>query len=208
MVKGLRKKGSVIKPALFQPLALLEMVVTHKEKASLQSIKEIKSAHIYRSLLDNIKKSSAIMFLNELIYKTINEEEENKGLFGFLFESLKWYDDYDGHLPHYHLFFSIRLSSFLGFSPEGRPRSETDVFDLFEGSFMPDPWIDSRNQIKGRAAEMFYSLGQCKIEELENITIPSETRRELLEKIIQYYQYHVPTVKEMKSPAILHEVLR
>jgi len=39
LVKGVRKQKAKIKPGLFQPLTILDLVVYHKEKYSLQNIK-------------------------------------------------------------------------------------------------------------------------------------------------------------------------
>jgi len=110
-------------------------------------------------------------------------------------------------VPHFHLYFSIHLSKLLGFSPGGRWQGKEDVFDLFEGSYVPDPGAGSQNQIKGKAAEYFHMLRQSGPEDLEKIHIPPDIRKELLEKIILYYQYHMPAVKDLKSPAILHQIL-
>ena len=39
LVKGIRNQKSKIKPGLFQSLTLLDLVVYHKERQSLQSLK-------------------------------------------------------------------------------------------------------------------------------------------------------------------------
>ena len=87
LIKGIRKQHSRIKPGLFQPLTILDLTVYHKETGSLQSLKEVHNLYPYQSLPFDIMKSSIALFMNELIYKSIREEEPNQELFDFLFDA-------------------------------------------------------------------------------------------------------------------------
>ena len=80
LVKGIRKQKAKLRPALFQPMTLADLVVYHKDKGSLQNIKESRIAVPYRSIPFDIRKSSMLLFINELLYKSIREEETNRKL--------------------------------------------------------------------------------------------------------------------------------
>ncbi len=75
LVKGARAKKSRISTSLFQPLSLVELVAYRKERSNLHHIKEIKSLFHYTSISTDIIKSSICIFVNELLYRSIREEE-------------------------------------------------------------------------------------------------------------------------------------
>nr|MBC8458136.1 DNA repair protein RecO [Deltaproteobacteria bacterium] len=69
LLKGIRSQKAKTKPALFQSLSLLDMVVYHKEKSSLHPVKEVRLAAPTHSISSDIRKSSIALFLAELIYR-------------------------------------------------------------------------------------------------------------------------------------------
>jgi DNA repair protein RecO (recombination protein O) len=207
MAKGLHQKKSKLRPALFQPLSLLDLIVSHKEKASLQHIKEAKPARIFNSSA-NILKNTVILFLNELLFKSLQEEESNPQLFNFIYNSLEWMDEQKDLSPLYHLKFSVELSKYLGFYPEGKLMPSKTAFDLAGGTFCPDPGMFAEEFITGEPAALFSRLIETDRELLKEIKVSGNVRRELLQKILLYYQVHIPSAKDFKSHKVLHEILK
>ena len=79
------KKGKV-KASIFQPLNLVELVINLKENRSLQRIKEIRIEPAFQTIHNNIIKSSIVLFLNEILYKSIQEPgHSDPPLFDFIF---------------------------------------------------------------------------------------------------------------------------
>ena len=64
LLKGVMgsKKGK-LKPGYFQPLMQLEIVAYHKNKGTLESIREVKVAVPYKTLHTDIVKNSIVLFL-------------------------------------------------------------------------------------------------------------------------------------------------
>ena len=88
----LKSKKGKLKPSLFQPLTQLELVASHKDKGSLEYLKEAKILQPYKSLHTHMVKSAMVMFLSEMLKNTIQEEEENENLYTFLEYSINWMD--------------------------------------------------------------------------------------------------------------------
>ena len=86
LIRGIRSKKSKI--ALYQPLTLLNLVVTHKSNRSLHHITEASIYQPYFSIPFQIKKTVTALFLSELLSKAIREEGENRELYNFLENSL------------------------------------------------------------------------------------------------------------------------
>ena len=225
LIKGIRNPKSKIKPGLFQALTLLDLVVYHKEKHSLQSVKEIRLAHPYQEIPFDIRKSSVVLFINELVYKAIREEEANPALFEFLWSTCLQLDQTDKPVSNFHLAFALELCHHLGIFPQLNHSLQSPFFNLREGLFqssIPDHphYLDIKNSL------LFYSmLKTCSLKLIagaQTFDQPSvgaqnfepllqnlkpEHRDRLLETILLYYQLHLPGFKGMQSHHILRTVL-
>jgi len=205
MVRGVRKKKSRTPLNLFQPLSLIEMVVYEKAGRDLQNAKEIKANYIYSSIPYEMSKSAIVIFMNELIYKAIREEETNIELFHFLYHSLIYLDEVSNEFQNFHLHFALRLARYLGFEPSYNyfPRQET--FDLQEGRYCSLK-LGNEISIAPPLSEIFYLISK-NTEFGSGILMKREERQSLLNKLIQYYHFHLPGFDDMKSIDILQEVL-
>ncbi|MEI7661828.1 MAG: DNA repair protein RecO [Bacteroidota bacterium] len=219
LFKGVRSARSKIKPALFQPLTLLDLVVYHKEKHALQHVKEIHLAHPYQSIPFDIRKSSVALFINELVYKTIREEEANPDLFEFLWTTCMQLDETSETVSSFHLFFSLQFCHFLGIFPLSNYSDQLRVFNLREGLFQAS-LPDHRQYLDHESSRLFFSLvescseypaGNSETAKWRNSEIflhmNAETRDQLLETILLYYRLHLPGFKGLQSHLILRDVM-
>jgi DNA repair protein RecO (recombination protein O) len=206
LVKGIRKQHARMKPGLFQPLTLLDLVVYHKEKSSLQNLKEAHYSHPYQSIPFDIRKSSVALFLNELIYKTIHEEEPHAELFSFLYHSCLHLDQTEENLALFHLLFSIQLTRYLGCMPRLNYSVKTPILNLREGTFQARP-PDHRDYLDAKMSQLMENLLLTPETGTPSIHVPAKMRDEMLEAILVYYRLHVPGFREMQSHLVLHTVL-
>mgnify|MGYP003655907365 CR=1 FL=1 len=72
------------KIAYFQPLSILEIEAVHKNKGTLENFKEIKLSTPFQTIHSDIYKSTIVIFISEILYHSIHEEEKNDSLFSFL----------------------------------------------------------------------------------------------------------------------------
>src|SRR3954463_15402915 len=83
LVNGVRastKKGSG-KANLFQPSAILDLIVYYNELKNLQRIREFKWHHLYQHIFSDIKKNAVALFMVELLSKCLKQPEANEDLF-------------------------------------------------------------------------------------------------------------------------------
>ncbi|MCG8485190.1 MAG: DNA repair protein RecO [Clostridia bacterium] len=206
LIKGARSKKSKISPALLQHLSLVELVSNHKEKSNLQHIRELRSSHQYSSIPFDIVKSSITVFVNELCYKAIQEEESNPKLFKYIYNAMQWLDLTENDFINFHLIFGIKLTTYLGFYPRGVYSPVTSFFDLEEGSFVNVRPYHSNYIVDGEA-QLFSDLTEYTFENLASLKLDNQKRNLLLDYLIQYYQLHLPNFGNMKSPEVLRTVL-
>jgi DNA repair protein RecO (recombination protein O) len=206
MINGARGKKSKIRANIFQPLALVDMVVYHKEKSSLQRISEIRNSHPFITIPFNMVKTSIVMFLNEVLYKSIREEEPNERLFGFLYHSVQILDLETDNCSNFHLCFLVQLSKYMGFFPQGKAEEQTSYFDLQEGTFtLKEPlhpyYLDPSLSLA------LSQLTECDYGSASSVALSNAERRELLSKLILYYELHLSSLREINSHRILEDVI-
>jgi DNA repair protein RecO (recombination protein O) len=206
IIKGARKHGSKIRPGLFQPLTLLELTVYHKEKSSLQTVREVHNIHPCPTIYSDIRKSSMALFMAELIHKSIHEEEPNPELFNFLTEAILHLDGDSGNFPVFHLFFAVQLTRFLGFFPQDDRSEEKKYFHLGEGHFEKYP--ENPELMLDESSSLFLSrLLKGSYDTLHEMTVPHNERTQLLEQVLRYYRIHLAGFREIRSHTVLRSVL-
>jgi DNA repair protein RecO (recombination protein O) len=204
LIKGIRSKRSTVKPALLQHLTLVDLIAYHKEKKDLQHLKEIKIDYPLKTNHTDIKKSSIIVFLNEILHKVIREEEANQPLFEFIYQSVKKLDSMENSVSNFHLVFLIHLTKYLGFFPKKNYSNQNKYFNLQEGIFTS---IQGDLLIKEPFSSYLFTLTYSQIENPEKFLIQSQHRNDLLDIILKYYQLHIPAALNIKSNAVLQAVL-
>ena len=190
---GIRSSKSKNKIALFQPLTILDMVVFEKESKGLKRISEIKCNQPYQSLPYNILKSSIALFLAEALKKTLKEEESNVPLFNFLVYSFGFLDELESEISNFHLIFLVKLSSYLGFSPE------TSEQVLHEFQLV---------NLRPFNAELMIAFNELLASDYHSgLKINRTQRAELLDILLSFYKIHIDGFGDLRSHAVLKEVL-
>lgn len=193
-------KKSNQKAAYFQPLSILEIEANHKNKGTLEHFKEIKLAHAYQTVSNDIVKSSIAIFLSEIIHHSIHEEEKNENLFHFLESALLWFDAHD-EMVNFHLILILEMTKFLGFYPENSDIN-LNFFDVKEGTFST---FQGTNCLSDHETFLLKKLIGLKFDSDQKVF--SGTERQILLKILlHYYTVHLDGFKKPKSLEVLKEV--
>jgi DNA repair protein RecO (recombination protein O) len=206
MINNVRGKKAKNKPAFFQPLSLVELVVYHKQKEGLQRLSEIKMDYTYVHIPFDFSRNGILLFLNEVIYKSIREEEANPDLYDFLNHALQALDELECNCNNFHLLFMLKLSNFLGFYPQQNYSADKPYFNLMEGYFQEDVPVHSHYLAK----ELSYILNKfldANFSNFSEIEIYSAQRRQMLERLIEYFELHILHFKDIKSREVLEGIM-
>lgn len=205
LVRGARKKKAKIKASQLQHLALIELESYQKGSNDLQYIRELKTLFPFQSIPVDIRKSSIVIFLNEVLYKVIREEEPNPELFEYIFNAIQILDMKDSYFSMIHLLFLIQLSRFLGFFPKNNYSTTNPNFDLQEGEFNNAVGLESMIAMEPYS-KYISALCNTSFENLEDLQIHSLHKNQLLEIILNFYKLHLPGITEFKSFEVLKSV--
>jgi DNA repair protein RecO (recombination protein O) len=185
---------------------LLELVVYHKPNGSLQRVSEVRNHPVFQSIPYNLTKSSLALFLDEVLYKALKLHNEDEPLFNFVYNAIELLDRTDEGLNNFHLYFLLRLTKYLGFSPDRTLEKDGRYFDLREGGFLNVQPLHL-SVIDESLISDFKQLLNGSFEKLHELRISPQNRKTLLLKILAYYALHIESFGEIKSHSILQEVL-
>ncbi|WP_400194178.1 DNA repair protein RecO [Hymenobacter sp. B81] len=202
IVNGVRRAKPPGRIALFQPFTLLDLVAYVSPRGGLTRLSEFRCAYPFRTIPYDIRKSSVLLFLSEVVSRSVREEEPNPELFAFLHDSLLTYDAQTEQHENFALLFLLHLAGYLGFGPEsGREITEQVAFatDVNQAS-TARPTVLRFQEFEHHFGELLHQPAQP--------TIPNgRVRRELLGILLRYYQLHVEGLGDIRSLDVLSEVL-
>ncbi|UYZ61689.1 DNA repair protein RecO [Hymenobacter weizhouensis] len=203
IVNGVRKAKPPGRIALFQPFTLLDLVAYTSRQGGITRLSEYRCSEPFRSLPYDVRKSSVALFLSEIVSRVLLEEEENAPLFTFLHDSMLAFDRQQDGFENFALTFLLQLSHYLGFGPETGEQITSQV------AFATD--VPGATAGSGPTALRFQEFEQhfdALLRTPATATIPNgRVRRELLGVLIRYYQLHVERLGDVRSLAVLSEVL-
>ncbi|WP_276503004.1 DNA repair protein RecO [Terrimonas pollutisoli] len=210
LVNGVRvssKKGSG-RANLFQPSAILDMIVYHNELKQLQRIKEFKWAHIYQHILSDVRKNAVALYMIELLTKCLKQPESNPDLFHFAEDAFLHLDEANNtvtaNLP---LFFTLHLPVFFGFRVNDNYSASHQWLDLQEGEFV-DQQPTHPHFLDDKQAYVTSQL--LKVQqpgELNDIKLNHDFRRNLLYRYEVFYALHLQDFGTLKTLPVLREIL-
>jgi DNA repair protein RecO (recombination protein O) len=206
IVSGVRTGKGKFHSNLFQPLTLLEIVTSGKPGQSLTRITDASLAPPLTGISGDISKSTMAIFMSEVIYRSIKEEEHNPGLFGFLHNAIQILDLARHDYSRFHLYFMIGLTRYTGFYPHGIWQGSKTKFDLREGIFT-ESLPSHPEYTEGSITDAIWNLMGRSFENYHESIIPSPVARVMLHALIRYYELHVTQGKKIVSHKILEEVL-
>lgn len=196
------KRGGA-RPAHLQPLDRVELVVSENRDRDLHTAREIRSLKPYVGIPADPARGLVLLFVQEVLYRALREGPPDPGLFTFILGLL---EDIDtgadpASLP---LLAMVGLARHLGILPQP-PRTGEDRFDLREGHFFRGEAPHAFCLDPDHAAALALLLHA---EEEGTGALPPPSRRKvLLEQLLIYFRLHVDGFGELRSPAVLHELI-
>jgi DNA repair protein RecO (recombination protein O) len=203
IARGVRKKGAKNHIALLQPMNLTQIVLSSSKSATLEHLSEISLTAIYQSIPFDVKKNTMLVFINEILYKSLKEEQPNEPLFDYIKNFLITLDKQPAHFSNNHLFFMAGLTHYFGIFPNFEKKG---WFDLKEGiSTSPKPLHEYA--ISNEETVLFQMLFSVPAEEQSRIKINTAERNMLLDMLLKYFALHIPGMETIRSRTILHQIL-
>lgn len=205
LVNAAHGKHAKNRAGLLQPLFLVEIIAYYKQSRDLNRVKELRSNQNYQNLSFDISKSTLAIFLAEMLFRSIHEQESYPEMFDFIKHSLLYFDLMEHGTANFHIYFLYRLTEYLGFLPELKKVGFQNWFDIKKGKVVhtqpSHPFFANKEE-----TENLIYLSGLKLPEIEHLNISRKMRDSLLSVIVEYYRVHFDDSAEIKSLKILREV--
>lgn len=213
--KGVRKTGSRTKQNMLQPLSYLDMVVYANPKTTLNYVKEIAphktSAPQPTTTLSRQEqvqaeaiRNAVVFFMTELLHKTLREEEPDQALFDYIVQVLQQLQEplspRHSQLP---LLFMLRLSTYLGIEPLDNYCVREPYFDLLNGRFQDR----GETTLDEESSQTLHAYLHAMHHNAPCPQAPLSQRKELIDRLLDYFRMHLSGFGTFTSHEILHTVL-
>jgi DNA repair protein RecO (recombination protein O) len=207
VVNGVRSEKNKTGMACFQPLTLLDAVAYHNPKSDLQRLGEYRLLQPLHSIPFSVTKNAQALFIGEVLYKTIREQETNEALFRFLVRAVLELDEMKQGVANFHLYFLVQLNRYLGYAPGNDYFPEMPYFDAQAGEFTPlrpthDLFFDATQ------TQLFATLLDSTPENLAQLSLHHDQRNRFVDNMLRFLNHHFDTPVSVHSAAILQEVFQ
>ena len=210
----------------FHNLAVLDIVSIANPKSSMALLKEYEPAMHLDSLRSDVVKSSIALFISELLYRTIVEQNSDDRLFAWLCHAIALLDatgrpDAPEGQPagrtdapatsvaNFHLWFLAGLCTALGFGP-----SQNGDFDgseyLQSAKLTASPAFGSKaaaaDPSRGDNLTLLRQLTAVPFAEAMAIPLSGARRRDFCDSMVRYISYHLGINLHLRSLDVLHDL--
>ncbi|MCI0523462.1 MAG: DNA repair protein RecO [Bacteroidales bacterium] len=206
MVKGISSKKGSTKYPYFQPLHIFNLELYHYENREIHNLKELNLSYIPGNIPGDIRRSSIALFMGELLNNIIREEDVNLALYSFIETSVISLDEMTEGISNFHLWFLVTLTAYAGLGPTPSSKSGS-YFDMASGQFTPDQPMHP-DYLEPYSAGLLNRLLMMTAGELAELHLTGEERSELLNRVLKYYQLHLPGIRHIRSLQVLKEIFR
>jgi DNA repair protein RecO (recombination protein O) len=202
MLKGIRKsKKARLRTSMFQPLTQVEIETQHKNKGTLEYLKNLTITYPYATLHQDILKSSVALFFSEVLTQLLKEQQGDEQLFDYLIHVFRYLDQID-HVANHSLKILLDLTSFMGFQPD--IDTTGSYFNLLNGNF-DDDGLQPHHSTDVEAMYLKQFIG-TDFDKLNQIKMNRNERSTLLNLVIDYFQIHLHAFKKPNSLSILKQL--
>ncbi len=200
----LSKSKTGIQRHVCQVMNLVEIEANIKEESDLQTARNMRLATPLATIPFDPSKSAMILYLGELLSKTLPDQYHNKPLFKFLFDAVLLLDD-SMHIQNFHLWATLEVIRHYGFYPTQPQIAQPTVFDLLENEFRRDRPLHPFFLEKEETA-LVLDLIDKDWSAAQFIAANGTARKNVLNGLLQMVNLQLELKVSYKSLDVLHQV--
>jgi len=208
MIRGYRGKRNSLQASWYIPLTMVEMDISHSKTASNFNV--IKDARCYEPLHrihSDFNKQAMALFISEVLYKTIADEEAHPDLYDYISDLLVTLNNQHGVPAVFAHYFLVHYTHYLGLFPNAYSDEDHDFFNMREGVFDSESHLHPDYMTMEESRALKELLGKRQ-DQLNEIKFEKKLRSGLLNRLIEYYKIHLLNLREIRSHVVLAEVLK
>ncbi|HEX3767584.1 MAG TPA: DNA repair protein RecO [Puia sp.] len=196
------------KAGMFQPAAILDLVIYHQESKNLNRLKEYSWSFLYKNILTDVISNSIALFMIELLQKCLKQPESNTELFYFMEDTLTGLDQAERNVQaNFPLFFALHLAGFFGLRIDDNYSGTRNYLDLKEGYFTGERPLHPHYLDHSLSEATAYLLRVKQPAELADLPLNKDKRRFLMDAYEDFYSMHIQGFTPLKTLPVLRTLL-
>lgn len=195
---GKKKKGN-----LLQALSVIEITAYRRADSDLGKITEISPLFIPKSLPYHPLKSGLVFFMTEILSQVLQNSGKDENIYHFIVHELQWLDDSE-ELTNFPIWFLMRLTEIIGIGIN-LIDSNGKIFNIEEGN-ISNQTPKSQFYINDETVPFIINLLHCEKTELLSKNIHKKHRKQIVNHLISYLQFHINGFKKAKCLDVLETV--
>lgn len=216
ILKNVRAKSKNKQPLnLCQPGMFLQIEFNYYPLKNLQYLKSFNQYICYKTLFNNIVKTSILLYIIEIINKTIIHPEKNDLLFNFIENFIRMLDEgnnqFTTNLP---IYFLIQFAQLLGIGVEKLAEASASNFkDNFSMEFNEEvgKYGNKYPQTKKDIFDFSYISEIVKssmnIQQFTALKISKDNRQLLFNFFHHHYSLHGKSLNNLKTYNVIKQIL-
>lgn len=200
-------RGARRRRAIMMPLALVEGECDIRPGKEIHSMRDAHPLKVLPDIAADPIKSVVALFLSEVLDRILREAQPDERLTDYIFGAVEWLDGTAAACAtaNFPLVFLYNLGCLLGIEPDSSTWRPDAVFDMQGGVFRQSPpaigrWLDSHE------AQGVWTLRRMTFASSARLHLPRETRRRMLDTILEYISIHLTPLANLKSLPVLRDM--
>ena len=174
---------------LLHPLSIVNYVASKSPKAGMAYLREFSPKYRLHSIREDFDKISIAMFISELLYRTLLHSERDEDLYDFIEDAVLRLEALGSSPANFHLWFLDRYAAYLGFP--------------FESGFNLD-----YNPFTPQQTSRLLTFHEASFEDALAVPMTGAERKELVEAVLRWLEYHTGSRIDLRSVAVLHQIAK
>ena len=190
------------KPYIFQAFHFINFSCRFNQNKQLNTAYVAELICPFHSITTDIRKASIALFLTEVLSKVLVEGNYSDKLYDFLLKTITEFNNQKFN-PNFHLFFIVKLLTYLGIQPENNYCELSPYFNMNDACFSNKSSSINNYNINNSLSKF---LG-TNIDVLPLIILDKKDRNEMLYLLLKYIKKHLQVnTGNIKSHHILKTI--
>lgn len=199
--------GAARRRALLQPLTPLEVEAQIFPGRELHTFREPRARIRIHTILSRPERAAVAMFIAEVLQNILRQSDADSSTFNYIEQTVELLNNPSVPVGNFALMFLRGLTVCLGIEPDSHDYRPGMLFDMIDGCFRRSAALhgNSLSAVESAAAA---GLLRMTWHNHHAFRYSAAERREVLDRILEYYSLHYAPLTNLKSPAVLHQLLR
>ncbi len=193
--------------ALMMPMSLFAGEASVRPGQELMSIRDVRPLKVLTGLSADPAKALVALLLSEVTERVLRDMPPDEALTEFVFNAVERLDAARSAraVASFAHVFLYKLSHFVGIAPDMSGWRRGRCFDMSDGIFR-DTLPGHTHYLEPVAARGLWLLSRLDFDNIERLGLPRLMRREMLDRILEYYTLHHTRLTDLKALEVAQEV--